>query len=138
MEQDQKKDQRKKLLNCLGSFTKSDTPSLEQFDELNTLSLITKSGDYITPIELETAFTNFIEKAYEYRVERAGAHYVNQMLKSNDSKTETNVSLASITGLNSHVVNTLIRQMLISKMNALADETQRNNNGECFQTKHYF
>ncbi|MGR5450132.1 hypothetical protein ACP3V3_10270 [Vibrio sp. PNB22_3_1] len=127
-----KEHQRKELLSYLGSFTKSETPSLEQFDELNTLSLITKPDDHVIPEELERAFTNFIEHAYEYRVERAGMHYVNQLLKSNDSKTETNVTLASITGLNTHVVNSLIRQMLISKMNALAEDKQRNNNGECF------
>nr|OEF71857.1 hypothetical protein A152_13605 [Vibrio tasmaniensis 1F-187] len=116
----------------MGNFTKSDTPSLEQFDELNTLSLITKPDSHIMPVELEKAFNHFIEKAYDYKVEKAGAHYVNQLIRSNGSKTETNVTLASITGLQTHVVNTLIRQMLIGKMNELADDTQRNNNGECF------
>ncbi|UOE82172.1 hypothetical protein LTQ03_15695 [Vibrio splendidus] len=130
MKQKQEHDQRKKLLSCLGSYTKSKTPSLEQFDELNTLSLITKPDDHIMPAELEEAFTKFIDTLYDYRVERAGTHYVEQLIRSNDSKTESNITLASITGLNTYVVNTLIRQMLIEKMNALSEERLRDNSGE--------
>ncbi len=82
------------------------------------------------PAELEAAFSKFIDTLYDYRVERTGTHYVEQLIRSNDSKTESNITLASITGLNTYVVNTLIRQMLIEKMNALSEERLRDNSGE--------
>nr|PMH68768.1 hypothetical protein BCU61_16905 [Vibrio splendidus]PMJ31766.1 hypothetical protein BCU26_02225 [Vibrio splendidus]PMN22117.1 hypothetical protein BCT37_12455 [Vibrio cyclitrophicus] len=108
----------------MGSYSKS-KPSLEHFEELNTLSMVTKPDDHVIPRELEKALIEFIELAYENRVEKNGAHYIDQLVNGNSAKIDPNVSLAAITGLHAHVVNTTIRQVLIDKMNKLAEEQQR-------------
>ncbi|PMO04342.1 hypothetical protein BCT19_01270 [Vibrio splendidus] len=100
-------------------------PSLEHFDVLNTLSLITKPDDYVMPEELELAIENLIDVAFEYRLNSAPTHYINQLLKSNNKTTELSVSVSSLTGVKGHVINTKIRQALIAKMNQIAHEHER-------------
>lgn len=98
-----------------------DEKSLEKFDTLNTLSLIANEQDYSMPDELEQALIQFIDTCLDYRVDdQTTQHFISQLVNSNDSKTENKLTLSSVTGLKTHVVNTLIRQQVILKMNELA------------------
>lgn len=97
-----------------------DGVSLEKFDTLNALSLIANEQDHSMPDELEQAIIQFIDICLDYRVDDSPMHFISQLMSSNDSKTENKLTLSSVTGLKTHVVNTLIRQQVILKMNELA------------------
>lgn len=102
-----------------------DETSLEKFETLNTLSLITCSQDHIMPVELEQALIQFIEVCLDYRVSATTSHFITQLIASNDSTLEGRSTLSSLSGLKAHVINTLIRQQVISRMNELAHEHER-------------
>lgn len=101
-----------------------DETSLEKLDTLNTLSLITRQQDHSLPDELAKALIQFIETCLDYRVDET-QHFITQLMSTNNSKTEQKLTLSSVTGLKSHVVNTLIRQQVISRMNELAHKHER-------------
>lgn len=111
----------------------SEQPTLEKFDTLNALSFITNQDDHVIPHEFEQALKHFIDTCIDYKVDSKSTNFINQLLQSNDGKTEASVTLHSVTGLKQHVINTLIRQQLICKMNELAKEQERN--GESLDKK---
>jgi hypothetical protein len=111
----------------------SEQPSLEKFDKLNALSAITQPDDYELPEELKHNLIKFIDTCIDYKVENHSTHFINQLLQSNDSNNERSITLTSITGIKSHVINSLIRQQLICKMNELASEHDRT--GDSFDKK---
>ncbi|GAB7224771.1 hypothetical protein VoSk93_39900 [Vibrio owensii] len=115
--------------------TVNEQPSLEKFDTLNTLNLITNQVDFVMPVELEKALIQFIVTCLDYKVDKGGAHFITQLVQSNSGSTDRGITLSSISGLNNHVINTLIRQQLICKMNELANEHDRT--GASFDKKLY-
>lgn len=103
----------------------NEQPSLEKFDKLNALSAITQPDDYELPEELKRALVKFIDTCIDYKVDGQQVHFINQLLQSNDSKNERSITLQSISGIKTHVINSLIRQQLICKINELASEHDR-------------
>ncbi|HDY7528531.1 TPA: hypothetical protein RQJ59_001789 [Vibrio vulnificus] len=97
-----------------------------KFDELNALSRVTQPDDHKMSVELEEALAHFIDTCIDYRLDNQhSTHYINQLVAANQSDIERNISLSSMTGLKPHVINTFIRQQLVSKIKELANERDR-------------
>ena len=94
---------------------------LQVFHEQNVVNQVTKKDDFEIPLEIVSAIQDLTRLALDIRLQD-GTHFITQLI---EHKAEPVLTLSSMLGCKKHVINNIVRQVLIEHFNELAEQKDK-------------